>query len=194
MFSLQPVCCTPWGARIRVLSFGSYLLVCLWARNTLDLHLLRKLKVITHQGLLSIFHTSLYSRILIGKHWFLLYYWNHWSKLAIRKASMLTLSPRQQHLLSWFILPDEHYHCSMKTKQMQPYIYIRALSPFKTTLLNLCWPAFCIIVQQMDRAENKKKPFPAHVHLYKKLSYQDKGGKSDQPLQTKGWRLSTMAP
>lgn len=137
MFSLQPVCCTPWGARIRVLSFGSYLLVCLWARNTLDLHLLRKLKVITHQGLLSVFHTSLYSRILIGKHWFLLYYWNHWSKLAIRKASTLTLSPRQQHLLSWFILPDEHYHCSMKTKQMQPYIYIRALSPFKATLLNL---------------------------------------------------------
>lgn len=53
MFSLQPVFCTAWGARIQVLSFGSYLLVYLWMRNTIDLHLLLKLKVTTHQGLSS---------------------------------------------------------------------------------------------------------------------------------------------
>lgn len=123
-------------------------------RNTIDLHLLRKLKVTTHQGLSSVFHTSLYSRILIGKHWFLLYYWNHWSKLAIRRASVLTLSPRQQHLLSWFALPDEHYHCGMKTEQMQPYIYTRALSPFKATLLILL--SVCLLHScATDWAENK---------------------------------------
>lgn len=139
MFSLQPVFCMPRGARIWVLSFGTNLLVCLWIRNAIDLHLLRKLKVTVQQGLLYIFHTSLYSRILISKNWLLLYCWNHWSKVSIRKASMLMFSPRQQHLLSWFTLPDERYHCSMKTKQMQPHIDVRALSPFRATLLNLLW-------------------------------------------------------
>lgn len=62
------------------------LLACLWGRNIISLHLhvLGKLNVTAHQALSSVFHTSLHSRISIGKHQFLLYYWNHWSKLEIR--------------------------------------------------------------------------------------------------------------
>lgn len=106
---------------------------------------------------------------------------------------MLTLSPRQRHLLSWFVLPDEHYHCSVKTKQMQPYIYTRALSPFKAALLDLLLA--CLLHScATNRPAREYNPFPAHVHLLKKLPHQDNGGMSDQPLQTKRQRLPAMAP
>lgn len=75
---------------------------------------------------------------------------------------------------------------------MHPYIYSRALSPVKATLLNLMWACLqCSCAT--DGLSRELNPFPAHVHLHEKLPYQDNSGQSDQPLQTQGQRLPAMA-